>query len=180
LKKDIDNRRPGPPGFQQVLYGLFIREGPVVIVKTVKQFEAENLGQAEGHPGDQEARQNQMKEAGRGGLFLSHYTGWLGSNPVFGTSVLTDANSASDRNPGALKQGFKPFPDFRRNLMDPFGVIAATPEAIERDAKARLNLKKPGEEVVVVIPASVQATTSGNAKLSIFARLGSWFRLLFR
>lgn len=27
-----------------------------------------------------------------------------------------------------------------------------TPEAIEREAKAKLNLKKPGEEVVVVVP----------------------------
>ena len=79
----------------------------------------------------------------------------------------------------ALRQKFKAAEAENQRLRDEIR-IAATPEAIERDAKARLNLKKPGEEVVVVIPASVQATTSGNAKLSIFARLGSWFRLLFR
>lgn len=41
--------------------------------------------------------------------------------------------------------------------------IAMTPEAIERDGKARLNMKKPGERVVVVITpdtASTSATAS--------------------
>ncbi len=38
-----------------------------------------------------------------------------------------------------------------------------TPEAVEREAKARLNLKRPGEEVVVVVPgkAEISATSSG-------------------
>lgn len=37
--------------------------------------------------------------------------------------------------------------------------IASTPEAIERDAKARLNLKKPGERVTVVIQSDMPTTT---------------------
>lgn len=32
-----------------------------------------------------------------------------------------------------------------------------TPEAVEREAKAKLNLKKPGEEVVVVVPPEAPA-----------------------
>lgn len=38
--------------------------------------------------------------------------------------------------------------------------IANTPEAVERDAKARLNLKRPGEEVVVVVPNNEPATST--------------------
>ncbi|MBI4134935.1 MAG: septum formation initiator family protein [Candidatus Sungbacteria bacterium] len=38
--------------------------------------------------------------------------------------------------------------------------IADTPEAIERDAKGRLNLKMPDEEVVVVVPNSEKYTAT--------------------
>ena len=40
-----------------------------------------------------------------------------------------------------------------------------TPEGVEREAKARLNLKNPGEEVVVVVPDDVGArlATSSSA-----------------
>ena len=34
-----------------------------------------------------------------------------------------------------------------------------TPEAIEREAKAKFNLKKPGEEVVVVVPEERRVPT---------------------
>ncbi|MBI3627474.1 MAG: septum formation initiator family protein [Candidatus Sungbacteria bacterium] len=56
--------------------------------------------------------------------------------------------------------------------------IANTPEAIERDAKARLNEKKPGEEVVVIIqsPTSSASTTSRGFFASIWQAFLSLFR----
>lgn len=83
------------------------------------------------------------------------------------------------REEATLRQKFEAVEVENQRLRDEIR-IAATPEAIERDAKARLNLKKPGEEVVVVIPAPIQAATSGNVKLSIFEWLISWFRSFFR
>ncbi len=83
------------------------------------------------------------------------------------------------REERVLRQKFEAAEAESRRLRDEIR-IAATPEAIERDAKARLNLKKPGEEVVVVITPVASATSSTNAKLSVFARLGSWLRSLFR
>lgn len=38
--------------------------------------------------------------------------------------------------------------------------IADTPEAIERDGKARLNMKRPDEEVVVVVASTTTAPES--------------------
>lgn len=50
-----------------------------------------------------------------------------------------------------------------------------TPEAIERDAKERLNLKKPEEKVVVVVPN--QATTAASSvETSVWLRV--WRQLL--
>ena len=57
--------------------------------------------------------------------------------------------------------------------------VARTPEAIERDAKARLNLKKPGEEVVVVVGTSPAATTSQGASGGLLSRLKTFFYSLF-
>lgn len=49
-------------------------------------------------------------------------------------------------------------------------------EAVERLAKGKLNLKQPGEEVVVVVPEHRVATTSQGIAGSRFFRLvGPWF-----
>lgn len=55
------------------------------------------------------------------------------------------------------------------------------PETVERLAKERLNLKNPGEEVVVVtaIPASASAETGGRARL-IPSWLGELLQFLRR
>lgn len=41
---------------------------------------------------------------------------------------------------------------YKKQQLEAALVEIQTQEAIEREAKARLNLKKPGEEVVVVVP----------------------------
>lgn len=50
-----------------------------------------------------------------------------------------------------------------------------TKEAVEREAKARLNLKKPGEEVVVVVPEK-----KINAPQPVPVNVWSRFMLLFK
>ena len=56
--------------------------------------------------------------------------------------------------------------------------IAETPEAIERDSKSRLNMKKPGEKVVIVVPSqSVSSTTPSGAE-GLIERLERFFRSL--
>lgn len=53
--------------------------------------------------------------------------------------------------------------------------IANTPEAIERDGKARLNMKLPGEKVVVVVPPSVASGTVPSES-SFWMWLADFFR----
>ncbi|OHA01316.1 MAG: hypothetical protein A3H71_03165 [Candidatus Sungbacteria bacterium RIFCSPLOWO2_02_FULL_48_13b] len=57
--------------------------------------------------------------------------------------------------------------------------IGKTPEAIERDAKARLNLKKSGEEVVIVVPPSLIATSTPVASSSWWQSFISFWGRLF-
>ncbi|MBI2054512.1 MAG: septum formation initiator family protein [Candidatus Sungbacteria bacterium] len=56
--------------------------------------------------------------------------------------------------------------------------IAETPEAIERDSKSRLNMKKPGEKVVIVVPPQVPSSTAPAATEGLVERLGQFFRSL--
>ena len=51
-----------------------------------------------------------------------------------------------------------------------------TPEAREREAKSRLNLKRQGEEVVVVVPKDGNGGVASTAD-SIWKRLGNFFGL---
>jgi len=53
------------------------------------------------------------------------------------------------------------------------------PAALEREAKARLNLKLPGEEVVVVVPEE-KATTSLDISSGVWGRAILFFKKLFR
>jgi len=57
--------------------------------------------------------------------------------------------------------------------------LSKTPEAIERDAKERLNLKKPGEEVVVVIPSVATSSSVEVPKPTFWARLIGWLTATF-
>lgn len=50
-----------------------------------------------------------------------------------------------------------------------------TKEALERRAKERLNLKKPGEEVVVVIPAEKKEESQTPAKISMWEKIKQFF-----
>lgn len=50
-----------------------------------------------------------------------------------------------------------------------------TKEAIEREAKARLNLKNPGEEVVVVVPEK-KVSAPQDSPVSFWSRLISLFK----
>lgn len=52
-----------------------------------------------------------------------------------------------------------------------------TPEAIEREAKERLNLKKIGEEVVVVVPKEEKGPSPSNP--SFWERVKSFFAGIF-
>lgn len=53
-----------------------------------------------------------------------------------------------------------------------------TKEAVEREAKARLNLKKSGEEVVVVVPEK-KISVSQDPPVSFWSRFMSLFTSLF-
>lgn len=52
-----------------------------------------------------------------------------------------------------------------------------TPEAIEREAKEKLNLKRKGEQVVVVVPDDVPPATSSSA--SWWSRVKIFFAGMF-
>ncbi len=52
-----------------------------------------------------------------------------------------------------------------------------TPEGIEREAKAKLNLKSPGEEVVVVVPPPAPAESAAPATL--WERIKRFFAEIF-
>lgn len=56
--------------------------------------------------------------------------------------------------------------------------IAETPEAIERDGKSRLNMKKPGEKVVVVVPPQLASSTAPADTEGLMDRLWRFFRSL--
>ncbi|OHA08715.1 MAG: hypothetical protein A3B37_02585 [Candidatus Sungbacteria bacterium RIFCSPLOWO2_01_FULL_59_16] len=49
-----------------------------------------------------------------------------------------------------------------------------TPEAVERLAKEQLNLKRPGEEVVVVVPEERSTSTPAEKRLRFSELLPSW------
>ncbi len=51
------------------------------------------------------------------------------------------------------------------------------PEFLEREAKDRLNLKNPGEEVAVIVPGQ-QATISSPAEKSFWSRIKNLFPFL--
>ncbi len=53
-----------------------------------------------------------------------------------------------------------------------------TSEGIEREAKKRLNLKNPGEEVVVVVPDQ-KSSEEPDASVSWRQRLMDWLRKLY-
>ncbi|OHA00291.1 MAG: hypothetical protein A3C11_00775 [Candidatus Sungbacteria bacterium RIFCSPHIGHO2_02_FULL_49_12] len=57
--------------------------------------------------------------------------------------------------------------------------ISGTPEAIERDAKDRLNLKNPGEEVVVVIPSVAASSSVEEPKPTFWVRFTAWLSSIF-
>lgn len=50
-----------------------------------------------------------------------------------------------------------------------------TKEAIEREAKAELNLKLPGEEVVVVVPGKKENAPEEAPKPTFWERIKLWF-----
>ena len=54
--------------------------------------------------------------------------------------------------------------------------------AIEREAKANLNYKKPGEEVIIVVPSqhsfSLENHNNESMKSSIFMKIGNFFKQL--
>ena len=50
-----------------------------------------------------------------------------------------------------------------------------TKEAVEREAKSRLNLKKPGEEVVVIIPEQKDTAVAGQS-LGFWDKIKSFFK----
>lgn len=50
-----------------------------------------------------------------------------------------------------------------------------TKEAVEREAKARLNLKKPGEEVVVVVPDEKKNNAPVTKSQTFWSRITSFF-----
>lgn len=54
---------------------------------------------------------------------------------------------------------------------------AASPETVERLSKERLNLKRPGEEVVVVTPESTLPPVGERSRLARF--IPSWLREFF-
>ena len=54
---------------------------------------------------------------------------------------------------------------------------AASPETVERLSKERLNLKRPGEEVVVVTPESALPPAGERSRLARF--IPSWLREFF-
>lgn len=53
---------------------------------------------------------------------------------------------------------------------------SASPEAIERQAKEQLGLKRPGEEVVVIVPERASTSTPAGRSLTRF--LPEWLRHL--
>ena len=53
------------------------------------------------------------------------------------------------------------------------------PAVVEREAKGRLNLKRPGEEVVVVVPENI-ASTSAATSSSVWQRATSFFQKFSR
>lgn len=50
-----------------------------------------------------------------------------------------------------------------------------TAEAAERTAKERLNVKKPGEHVVVVVPSEEQSAATTSAQLSVWKKIKKFF-----
>ena len=56
--------------------------------------------------------------------------------------------------------------------------ISGTPEAIERDGKARLNMKLPGERVVIVVDQNGASATSSTAP-SVWRRVWQAFTSFF-
>lgn len=52
-------------------------------------------------------------------------------------------------------------------------------DSMERDAKSRLNLKKPNEEVVVVVPQTTQVSTTTQAHLEWYQRFWLFIKKLF-
>lgn len=54
-----------------------------------------------------------------------------------------------------------------------------TPEAVEREAKEKLNLKKAGESVVVVVPEEEKKKEKEAAPMGFFGKVGIFFKNLF-
>lgn len=54
-----------------------------------------------------------------------------------------------------------------------------TPEGVDREARARFNLKKPGEEVVIFVDDAPKVSQPKNRVVSIFSAVMGWFKNLF-
>lgn len=53
-------------------------------------------------------------------------------------------------------------------------------EGLELEARSRLNLKKPGEEVLIIVDSKARpATEASSTKENIFLRVVHWFRERF-
>lgn len=55
-----------------------------------------------------------------------------------------------------------------------------TPEAVEREAKEKLNLKKAGESVVVVVPEEEKKKEVAPASIGFFEKISLFFKNIFR
>ena len=55
-----------------------------------------------------------------------------------------------------------------------------TPEAVEREAKEKLNLKKAGESVVVVVPEEEKKKEMPPAPIGFFGKVNLFFKNIFR
>lgn len=83
---------------------------------------------------------------------------------------------AIDRERSRLEAGVKALEAETIRLREALGVVAS-PEAVERLAKERLNLKNPGEEVVVIAPINLPASSTPIETAA--GRGRSWLGALF-
>ena len=87
------------------------------------------------------------------------------------------AYSEIQTNADRLQKKLSDFEAENRNLRQALR-IAQTPEAIERDSKGRLNMKKPGEKVVIVVPPQTSSSTAPVNSEGLMERIKKFFSSL--
>ena len=98
---------------------------------------------------------------------------------LWGLYNIWQSKRALDQEIARLEQEIAKAEATRKQYETTFEALE-TLEGVDREARARFNLKKPGEEVVLFVDDVPKSSAPTGRVASIFSAITNWFKNLFR